>query len=76
MWITYFNWFMAIFSIIIWIGTYLVYEKKRFLAWLDNRFGKDDPMPPMPKQQNNPLNIGEGSTFNYKKSTETDQIKD
>lgn len=76
MWLTYFDWFIAILSIVIWIGTYIIYEREAFIRWFDNKFGKDDPMPPMPKQQNSPLDIGEGSTFNYKKSSEADQPKE
>lgn len=72
MWLTYFNWFLAIFSFAIWVGTLILYERVRVMSWLDNKFGRDDPMPPMPKQQNNSLNIGEGSEFNYDKSAKAD----
>lgn len=67
---------MAIVSLIIWIGTYIVWEQKKIVEWFDNKFGQEDPMPPMPKQQNNPLNIGEGSTINYDKPSKSDQPKE
>ncbi|CAI3923334.1 hypothetical protein [Commensalibacter papalotli (ex Botero et al. 2024)] len=76
MWLTYFNWFMAILSITIWVGTYIVYDRARFTDWLDNKFGKDDPMPPVPKQQESSLNIGEGTTFNYEKTSKAEPSKE
>ncbi|MDI2113630.1 hypothetical protein [Commensalibacter nepenthis] len=39
------------------------------MSWFDNKFGKDDPMPPTPKQQNNPLKIGEKTEINFNKTS-------
>ncbi|CAI3946928.1 unnamed protein product [Commensalibacter communis] len=76
MWITYFNWFIALLSIFIWVGTYIVWQRDKVIPWLDNKFGKDDPMPPTPKQQNNPLNIGENTKINYKTTQASETKKD
>lgn len=73
MWISVFTWFLAIFSISIWIGTYIVYDKHRFFSWFDNKFGKDDPMPPSPKQQSDALNLGEGTSLTFNKPTTSEQ---
>ncbi|EHD13783.1 hypothetical protein CIN_11420 [Commensalibacter intestini A911] len=73
MWLSILNWFLAILSIGVWVGSYIFYEKEKFMAWFDNKFGKDDPMPPSPKQQNDALNLGEGSTVSFNKDTTSDK---
>lgn len=73
MWISILTWFLAILSISIWVGTYIVYEKHRLYWWFDNKFGKDDPMPPSPKQQGDALNLGEGTSITFNKPEPPDQ---
>ncbi|CAK7193277.1 hypothetical protein COMNV_01492 [Commensalibacter sp. Nvir] len=48
MWVTFLNWFLGIFCIILWVMTFALYEKDKVIAWIDNKFGRDDPMPPTP----------------------------
>ncbi|CAI3946090.1 unnamed protein product [Commensalibacter communis] len=76
MWITYFNWFMALLSIFIWVVTYIVWQRDKVMPWFDNKFGRDDPMPPTPKQQINPINVGDNSEINYKKTQASESKKD
>lgn len=73
MWISVLTWFLAILSIAIWTFTYIYYDKGKLLTWFDNKFGKDDPMPPSPKQQSDALNLGEGTSLTFNKPATSEQ---
>lgn len=41
--------------------------------WFDNKFGKDDPMPPSPKQQEAKFTLGEGGSVTVQEQNTSNQ---
>lgn len=54
-------WLIAIAGIVMWIITFTYLYRDKIYAWFDNRYGKDDPMPPMPATPPPPLQSTEKS---------------
>lgn len=50
MWMTVIEWILAITSLFLWAYSLSFLKHNEIRAWFDNKFGKDDPMPPMPNQ--------------------------
>ncbi|MBH9973038.1 MULTISPECIES: hypothetical protein [Commensalibacter] len=45
-------WILAIGSIILWSYNFTYLKHREIYEWFDNKFGKDDPIPPMPSKSN------------------------
>lgn len=63
MWVTILEWILALGSAALWIYNFTFFWHRQIYEWIDNKIGKDDPMPPMPNQTN-PMSLGKVTESN------------